>query len=451
VISRERAREISDFVFAASPAAETEVILSSERGNSIRLAECAPSEQNALEEAQVWIRVVRDGKQGRSTGTSFSETALKRCLDQAWEAAALAPPVELPPLESESRGEDGGISAEQAEELAEHGQETKLAQLASYLRKGMEEGLQLTGFYETRGASTTYATSAGCFRHGFTGKASFSSTAILDPGGAGVGSGLAQTSTLGDAQVHEVGRVAISKAKASRDPKPLDPGEYPVLLEPRAVGDLLMFLAWAGLGARPFLDGSSFLSDKIGEKVLSETLSIVDDVWDPRLRGLGFDYEGQPTQRVTLVEEGVARAVVFDRPTAREAGRETTGHAGLQPSPSGPFPSSLILSPGETESAELLGVLDKGILVTQLHYTNLMDPSNVTVTGLTRNGTFLVEGGEIVSPVQNLRFTMSLVEAFSQVRAVGREGRLVEAFFGGATIVPPLVLDAFHFTSATEF
>ncbi len=451
MISRDRAREIADWVFAASPADETELVLSSSAGNSIRLAECAPSEQNALDEAKAWIRVIRDGRQGRSSATSFSKEALQRCLDQAWEAAGFSPVVELPGLESEARGEDGGLSQEGAEGLAEHPQETKLAQIGDYLREGAEGGVQLTGFYDTEGSSLTYATSAGCFRHGFGGRASFSSTAILEPGGAGVGSALAMGEALGDQVVRGVGETALRKARASREPKPLDPGEYPVLLEPRAVGDLLMFLAWAGLGARPFLDGSSFISEKIGSKVLSDKLTIVDDVWDPRFQGMGFDMEGQPTQRVTLIEEGVARSVVFDRPTAKEAGRETTGHAGLQPSASGPFPSALILSPGDVAQEDLLKVLDKGILVTQLHYTNLMDPRDVTVTGLTRNGTFLVEKGEIVSPVQNLRFTMSLVEAFSGVRGLGREARLVEAFFGGATIVPPVVLEAFRFTSATRF
>jgi predicted Zn-dependent protease len=451
MISRQRAREIVDWVFAASSAAETEIVLSSERGNSIRLAECAPSEQNALDEVNVWIRLIHKGKQGRSSATSFSEEALQRCLDQAFEAAAFAPEMELFPLETQVRGDDGGLRWEKAEALADHPQETKLDQLGAYLQEGSREGVQLTGFYDTGGSSITYATSAGCFRHGFEGKASFSSTAILEPGGAGVGSALVLNGDLDASEIQEVGRTAILKAKTSRRPHSLDPGEYPVLLEPRAVGDLLMFMAWAGLGGRPFLDGSSFLSEKIGEQVLSEKITILDDVWDPRFHKIGFDYEGQPTQSVTLIEKGVAKSVVFDRPTAKEAGRETTGHSSFQPSSSGPFPSALILRPGDVEAADLLKVLDQGILVTQLHYTNLMDPKDVTVTGLTRNGTFLVENGEIVAPVQNMRFTMSLVEAFSKVRGLGREDRLVEAFFGGATIVPSLILESFRFTSATRF
>ncbi len=451
MISREQAREIVEWVFSASPAEEAEVVLSSHAGNSIRLAEAAPSEQNSLEEAKVWIRLIRDGRQGRSSSDSFSKEALQHSLDQAWAAAEYAPVMELPPLESTSSGGDGGLPEKTAQALASHPQEKKLEQLAPYLSEGVHEDVQLTGFYDTQGSSLTYATSRGCFRHGYVGKASFSSTVILEPGGAGVGAVRRNEKNLEDKDVLGVGETALQKAKASREPRPLDPGEYPVLLEPNAVGNLLMFLSWAGLGARPFLDGSSFLSSKIGEKVLSDKISIVDDVWDPRFCCLGFDLEGQRTQRVKLIEEGIARNVVFDRPTAKEAGRETTGHAGLQPSASGPFPSALILEPGDVEETDLLGTLDKGILVTQFHYTNLMDPQKVTVTGLTRNGTFLVENGKIVAPVQNLRFTMSLVDAFSSVRGVGREGRLVEAFFGGAAIVPSLVLDAFRFTSATEF
>ncbi len=134
-----------------------------------------------------------------------------------------------------------------------------------------------------------------------------------------------------------------------------------------------------------------------------------------------------------------------------EAGAESTGHSGPQPSASGPFPSSLIFR-GEAEiRPELLASVDRALLVTQFHYTNLIDPLPVTVTGMTRNGTFLIEDGKIVHAVKNLRFTQGLVEAFSKIEAFGDDEGLVDAFFGGSTVCPSVLLESFRFTSCTSF
>ncbi len=451
MLSKERAHGICAQVFEQSPTEDVEVLLFSTRGNSLRIAECGPSEQNALEEISLQIRVVREGRQGRARAASVDPASTGEALDTALKAAVLSPPLELPPLASKSGGGDGGQEEESVTALAEHPPAEKIAQVREYLEAARSEGLAVTGFYDTEGASVTYATGRGCFRHAFVGKARFSSTVIAEPGGAGVAGAVRQGEPLPDDEVAEVGRRAMKKALDSRDPRELEPGEYVVLLEPKAAGDLVMFLAMAGFGARGFLDGRSFLSGRIGTQVLSEKLTFLDDAGDPRFRGLRFDCEGQDRKRVVLVEKGIAKGPVWDRPTAEEGGTSTTGHAGPQPSVSGPNVSNLILRAEGEATKDLMEGVERGLLVTQFHYTNLIDPLPVTVTGMTRNGTFLIENGRITGPVRNLRFTQSLVETFSRVRAVGDDGRLVEPFFGGSVVTPSLLCEGFRFTSSTEF
>jgi predicted Zn-dependent protease len=164
---------------------------------------------------------------------------------------------------------------------------------------------------------------------------------------------------------------------------------------------------------------------------------------------MAFDYEGVAKQRVELVEAGVCRGVVYDAQTAARDHRASTGHGLPAPNTFGPFPINMLLAPGMASRDELIGGLDRGLLVTRFHYTNPVHPKLAIVTGMTRDGTFLVEGGKVVGPVRNLRFTQSYLKALGGVVAVGRERKTLRGFLGAA-VVPALRIEAFTFTGATE-
>ncbi|PIE23312.1 MAG: hypothetical protein CSA62_07905 [Planctomycetota bacterium] len=448
--TRDDAKKLCEEILARSPADGTEIVISAARGNSLRLAESGPSEQNALSELSIDLRLIRGGRQGRARASSSAPEALQQAIDAAWTSAEFAPELTLPPLAGESQSSDGGQDFEQAKALAEHAQATKVAELEPYLTRVRESGAVATGFYETKGESLSYATSSGCFRHAYTGTGGFSST-VLKGDGAGVGHVIAHGRALSEAEVDAAGQRALDKCLASMNPIEVEAKAWPVLLEPRPVSDLLLFLASAGLGARAFLEGRSFLSNKIGERVLSDKMSIRDDGHLASFARPGFDLEGQDRKAVTLIEGGVARGVVWDRVTAAEGQTESTGHAGLQPSARGPIPSSLMLEAAGPSSQDMMAKLGDGLLVTQFHYINLSEPLPVVVTGMTRNGTFLVEDGKVKHAVKNMRFTQSLVEAFRDVTAIGDDPTLCEAFFGGSIQTRSMVLPAFTFTSSTSF
>jgi predicted Zn-dependent protease len=244
-----------------------------------------------------------------------------------------------------------------------------------------------------------------------------------------------------------LGREAAERAAGCRNPVALEPGEYPVVLEPYAVVDLLGMLGYMGFSALAVQEGRSF--HEPGRVVGSPLVSIVDDAADPAGAPASFDYEGVGKQRVMLIEQGVCRDVVYDAQTAARAGRRSTGHGLPAPNPWGPFPLNLLMEAGTASHDELVGGVDRGLLVTRFHYTNPVHPKLAIVTGMTRDGVMLIEGGRIVGPVRNLRFTQSYLKALAGVEAVGSERRLLRGDLG-AVVVPAVRIAAFDFTGATE-
>lgn len=242
---------------------------------------------------------------------------------------------------------------------------------------------------------------------------------------------------------------ARAKAAASRAPREIKPGKYTVILEPAAAVGLLSYLGVYGFGGQLYNEGRSFTAGKLGKKILSPLLSMEDNSLDGGAPGLPFDFEGQPRTRVTLVENGVLKAVVHDRKTAKKARTASTGHALPQPNGMGPIPLNLSVKPGQGTLADLIKGTERGILVTQFHYTNILKVQNVEMTGMTRNGTFMVENGKIAYPIMNMRFTQNMVEAFGNIEAVSAETGLVAEW--GRMRCPAMRLANFSFSSSTKF
>ena len=264
-------------------------------------------------------------------------------------------------------------------------------------------------------------------------------------GGSGYAEATAVDATTIDAAT--LGEEAASKATATVGAVGVEPGDYPVVLEEYAVVDILDMLGYLGFSALAVQEGRSFVEP--GRQIGSPLVTIFDDGADMTGLPMAFDYEGVAKQRVDLVDAGTCQNVVYDAQTAARDGRASTGHGLPAPNPYGPFPINMVMAPGETAREDLVKGLDRGLLVTRFHYTNPVHPKLAIVTGMTRDGTFLVEGGRIVGPVRNLRFTQSYLDALAGVSAVSRERKTLRGFLGGA-VVPAVRIDAFTFTGATE-
>ena len=261
------------------------------------------------------------------------------------------------------------------------------------------------------------------------------------------GSGFAEASSRNAADLNAtaVGEEAIARCQANQSPIDFDPSEMEVILSHYAVAELLGYLNYMGFGALPFQEGRSFMAGKLSQKVMDEKLTIWDDGLDPAGAPMPFDFEGVGKQKVVIIDKGVANAVVYDSFTAhREPGKRSTGHS------NGRFSASamnLFIASGTATEQEMIAQTKRGIYVTRFHYIRPIHPARTIITGMTRDGAFLVEDGRITSPVKNLRFTQSIVEAFSHVDLVGKETRLLGEF--ALSRVPMLKLARFNFTGKT--
>jgi predicted Zn-dependent protease len=255
--------------------------------------------------------------------------------------------------------------------------------------------------------------------------------------------------------------IAAQKARDSRAPQELPPGKYTVILEPAAVLDLIGFMFW-DFGGMAILDQRSFLNNRIGTKLFGENISIVDDVFHPLQSNTPFDGEGVRRSRVNLVEKGVVRNVVYARGTAAKmrqsefkdkAGEiRVTGHGFPLPNEMGEAPTNIVfLTPGNEQTVEqMIAGTERGILITRLWYIREVDLYEKILTGMTRDGTFLVEGGKVKHGLRNFRFNQSLIEMLNNVEAMSHAVRASgeEAF---DMVVPAMKIGGFNFTEVTRF
>jgi predicted Zn-dependent protease len=189
--------------------------------------------------------------------------------------------------------------------------------------------------------------------------------------------------------------------------------------------------------------------------MVDEKVTIYDDGLDPEGLQVPFDFEGIPKKKVTFFEKGVVKEVTYDSFTGGREGKDSTGHGLIAPNTSGPIPINLFMEGGESSLEEMIQSVRRGIYVTRFHYTNVVEPMRAVITGMTRDGTFLIEGGEIKRPIQNLRFTESILKALSQVTSISRdrrvcsEGTVYSRRFVTGTIAPAMKIDGFNFSGVS--
>jgi len=445
-MNESRFRDIVKQVTALADGTAVEVLLAAQQEGLTRFGNNIVSQHIETGNAEAVIRVQKGRRQGRASCNRFDRATLERTLRKAVQIASVQP--EDPALLSFPGPQTYRPLSHAVPETMAVTPDEKVDCIRRAVAACRKKKTTAAGIFSHGMQATGLANSNGLFAYNAYTSASFSVTVM-----ARDSSGWADATHPNIRAVHPeaLTSVAIEKALAGRGPRVLPPGAYDVILEPAAVAELLLFMAWEGFGALPYLEGRSFVSGRLGRKILSEKVVIVDDVYNPRTLGLNFDYEGMPRRRVVLVDRGVAKAVVHDRKTAKEAGTSSTGHALPQPNTNGPMPLNLMLEGGNSSVDEMVASTDRGLLITHFHYTNILDPVTLTITGMTRDGVFLVEKGKVRHPVKNFRFTESVVGAFNRVEALGRETAYAHAFWGGGIVCPAAKIRGFNFSSGTRF
>jgi predicted Zn-dependent protease len=416
------------------------------RQGTTRFANSRVTQSGAVEDRVIQARVAVGRRVGAARTNRLDAAAIGGVVDEARRLAMAQP-------ESDFAGfDDGRTAAPQVAptfdaETAAADASARARLIAPAFAATAKAGLPAAGLALTSESLVAVATSAGARRaYAWT---SCKLDVIAGPSDASARLGRAATSLAAvEHAAAELAEGAVERALAWRDPITLPPGSYDVILEPAAIAELLEWLALTSLSARTVEDGSSCLAGRSGQRIAGGA-TIYDDAisGEDGCPTLPFDSEGTPKQRVTFIDEGVARGPAHDRATSARAHTRSTGHAAplgdeLQiDGPGGPTPQHLQLAPGTCTVEELLSQVDRGLWVSRFHYVNgLLDPRRALMTGMTRDGLFLVENGRRGRGVHNLRWTESFLEALGRTVAATRMRQVVAAGLSEAVYVAPTLL-----------
>ncbi len=424
---------------------EAQVLVHQGRHALTRFANSFIHQNVGNEGYSVTLKVAVDGRVASQTTTRVDGDGLAVLVKGALAAAALrpvdpdwpglAPPEPVPDVEHYDARTEVATPPERAE------------QVAAFVAAG--PGLRAAGYCDTEGGTLAFANSAGQRAEGRSSRATLDG---IQQTADSAGSAHQTSSRLADLEAAARGAEAADRARRSSSPIQLDPGEYEVVLEPECVAAIVEFLCFYGFNAKQVLEGQSGI--RLGEAQFDPAVDLWDDVAEPEAVGVAFDSDGTPKRRLDLVTGGVSRSLAQDRRTARRLDTVSTGHAFPGSDVYGPVATNVFMATGDATTADLVAGVRRGLLVTTFNYCRVLDPKTLVVTGLTRNGTFLVEDGQIGPGVANLRFTQSFLDALApgQVLGVGAERRFADSeFFGtGNVSVPRLRLASFRFTGGAR-
>lgn len=402
------------------------------------------------ENISVYIKVIVDGRCGICITNSIQKERIHAALNSALKIARVS--VKNPKMGTlAKRGHQKSIQT-YFPHTALFEQSQKIEIIKKTISKVRKEHLTLAGSVLIGEDEMAVANSAGCALYQpFT----IASVKFIPMSGHLSGFSQSVHRDILKLNIDETLETAIHKLKLCkrRALKDIKLMPYPCILEPEAVAEVLVWLGFIGFGAKLFREHRSFVSGRIGDRIMHKSLTILDDGLNEDGLALPFDFEGFPRQRVNLIKKGVACGIVYDSDYAALYGSSSTGHAPPPNDTEGPIPLNLFINSGKATQGSMIKSVSKGILITRFHYVNgYLNPKEALMTGLTRDGTFLIEHGRIKVPLKNLRFTQSILEAFSKIKLISKERKLVAdpSCELGACVVPSLLIDGFNFTGKTE-
>ena len=451
ILSRTDAQEIAKRALGASPADETRVSINSAARADTRFALNQVTTSGENRDTSVTITALVNGRSASVTTNRLDEASLAAAAREATEIAKLVPAnpermPELGPQEYPSPKSRIITLPSPAERAQASKKVTEQARAA---------GLIATGFIECRAGATALANSKGLFAYDSSAVVTMTAT-VRTTDGTGSGWACSDGDTFADIDAQRVGAVATDKALKSRGPVAVEPGRYVTILEPTAAGNLVQMIT-GSMQARSADEGRSFFSkagggNKIGMKVVDERVTLLTDPEDSPSTGGGFDGDGMPLEKVVWIENGIVKTLAYDRFWAQKQGVKPT-RAGGGGFGGGGGGRSLRMLGGTTSTADMIRSTERGILVTRFWYIRATDPRTISFTGLTRDGTFLIENGKVTHPVKNFRFNESPIFFLNNLESLGPVVRInaSEALgAGGATYMPTLKVRDFTFSSLSD-
>jgi len=438
MLSQDEIKSILDKVMSISTADETEANVGSSRNSLTRFAENHIHQNVSQDGDYLSVTVVLGNRMGEASTSKMDDDSIKKVVADAIEIAKLAPPdEELLPRMGPQKYQDVQAYDPDMDKLTPM---DRAKEVAGVVKACEKNGLKTAGAFTDSSGISAMATSKGLFVYYKRSDINFSVSAMGDDS-----SGWADKSSFKRSGIDAIslGQIAIDKAISSRNPKNIPPGNYTVILEPDAVSELIGFMLY-GFNALAVDEGRSFLTDRVGEKIAGDYVTLVSDPYHPLHQGRPYDGDGVPTKRVELIKNGVAQNLVYDRLTAKKHGVEPTGHGGGGRNTYGAYPSCPVIDGGKSTLEEMIASTDKGILVTRFWYTNYVDPMKLIITGMTRDGTFWIENGKITHGIKNFRINQSVLDMLNNIEMMS------EPALAGGIVVPAMKVRDFDFSSGTD-
>lgn len=435
-----------------------EVLITASNVATSRFANNGMTQNQSPEHVEIQVRVLSGKRQLRLSSDQLGVAAIKALVDKAITGVGLlAEDPKLQPLVSQ---QTPGVKGQLPHKLPSRcnrrtarfaaSDRAEAVNAITYVAKS--KGLQAAGVVATGTLLQALGNSAGVFRFHQETSAECSITMLHKSpvdGSESTGWSKAHSTNVADIDAKALAERAAQKAIASANPKEIAPGSYTVIMEPSAVLDLVWFVLSDFTGTS-HQDKLSCFTGKVGQKLLGNNITITDDPYHPLQAGAPFDGEGLWRQPVTLVENGTIKGLVYGRRSAAALGAVATGHGLPEPSPEGEFPANMVVAGGKSSLEDMIKSTKRGILLTRVWYVRDVDPVTKIVTGMTRDGTFLIEDGVITGGIRNLRFNQSLLAMLKNVEMLGEPVRAAGEE-GQPAVVPAMKVNGFNFASTTRF
>ncbi len=443
-MNKHEREELAEHILSYSEADQTEVVVTAEDASWSRFTRNAIHQNLAYADTNVSVRTIVDNRTGVARTNLLTADALHETVRRAIAMARLAPrdPAQ-PPLPEQDRYS-----------FAEGAFAPSTAQATPQLRASLCEAL----FHSARSRDFWCAGYARTAQAGISILNSHGARASFDGTDAGINVKMNAADSSGYAEAYstdvsaldaaQLGELSAQKATAAKAPRAVTPGHWTVILEPAAFGEFFHCIAHH-FSAQAVDEGSSFLCDTLDRKCAGSNVTIWDDYAHPLAPGMPFDFEGAPTQRIALVKNGVAAAYVTDSYWAAKLQKANTGHALPAPNTMGPMPRHTVVEAGTKPLEQLIAETERGLLVTRFWYLRPVDERRTIITGMTRDGTFLIDGGKVTHGVHNLRFNQSVLEALGECEFSDAQRRTASYHY--STVVPAVKIERFDFTSETDF
>jgi PmbA protein len=443
-VTKSEREAIARRALARSTADQTEILVASSDDALTRFTHGISNQNLASHNVSISVRAIVADRTGVASSNDLSDASIDALLVRAQQMAAFAPPDDgVPTLPAGGPTLAPPGSFVEATATADPSARARICD--AVITAAERRDFWCAGYVSSESGGVTVANSSGAL-------ASFDGTnaALNVKTTAPDSTGFAEhySADFDELNGAEAGTRATDLARSSAKPRAVDPGDWTVILEPPAFGELFMYLN-AHFSAQSFNDGSSFFSDGLDRTYFAERVTIFDDYAHPLAPSMPFDYEGQRKSRLALVEAGVVRNVVTDSYYAKKLDRPNTGHALPAPNAYGPQATNIVIAPGTRSTEELIAQTKRGLLISRFWYIRTVDQKRAIVTGMTRDGTFLIENGKIAGGVRNMRFNQSIVDALRAVEFSNAPRRT--GSYGYRAVVPAAKIDKFTFTSTTEF